>query len=86
MNSEVFYQTFWMRAYNHPTPKRSVVYSASPLVKKLDRGSMKRDDLKGDISTTDRYVDGAGHARFKGNKALKGPQFLDSNRNSLLVS
>ena len=70
-----------MRAWNHPTPKRSVVYSPSPLVKQLDRGSMKRADLKGHMSTTDRYLDAAGRARFKGNKALKGTQFLDFNDN-----
>ena len=42
---------------------------------------MKRADLKGDMSTTDRYLDAAGRARFKGNKALKGTQFLDFNDN-----
>lgn len=73
---EVFYQTFWMRAFKHPTPKRTVVFSSSALIKKLDRGSMKRAELQGDVSTTDRYTNKNGQVKFKGNKNLKGTQCL----------
>ena len=77
--AEVFYQTFWMRAYKHPTAKRTIVFSNSALVKYLDRGSLKRSQLKGEHSTTDQYMNREGAKKFKGNKKLKGTQFLGWN-------
>ncbi len=76
--SKVFYQTFWMRAFNHPTPKRTIVFSPSALVKKLDRGALKRSQLQAEIQTTDQYVSKEGKKRFKGNSNLKGTQFHSS--------
>ena len=54
-----------MKALNHPTPKRSIVFSTSALVKTLDRGALKRNQLQGEIDTTDQYVSKERKKRFK---------------------
>lgn len=72
----MFYQTFWMKAWGHLTPKRSFVLSNTHLVGQLDKGPMKRKALESEISTTDTYVTKDGRKRFKGNSNLKSTQFL----------
>mmetsp|Transcript_40679 Transcript_40679/g.63947 ORF Transcript_40679/g.63947 Transcript_40679/m.63947 type:complete len:346 (-) Transcript_40679:30-1067(-) len=71
---KVYYQSFWMKWFRHPTPKRTTVYSSSPLIKELDMGPLTRNHLTPEVQTTDRYQNGSGKARFKGNKNLKGTQ------------
>ena len=46
---------------------------------------MKKEALKGEVSTTDRYVDKAGRVRFKGNKNLKTTQLLGFISANVLV-
>ena len=80
---EVYEQTFWMRAFGHPTPKRSVVYSNSALIGSLHTGKMTREDLKPEFGTTRRYVNREGKQRFPGNARLKSTQ---SSGNSICQS
>lgn len=74
--AEVFVQSFWMKWFAHPTPKRSFVISNSALIRMLDKGSMKRSELESSVATTDRYVNAKGEQRFTGNKNLKSTQCL----------
>ena len=76
LGTQVFYQTFWMKAWGHHTPKRSFVLANTHLVGQLDTGKMKRKALESEISTTDTYVSKDGRKRFKGNGNLKATQFL----------
>lgn len=74
--AEVFLQTFWMKAFGHPTAKRTVVYSNSSKIRLLNTGSMSRSSLACQVQTTHRYVAKDGKVRFAGTKQLKGTQFL----------
>lgn len=73
---QVFYQTFWMKAYGSATPKRTIVYSNTSHVKMLDCGQLTRAQLASTVRTTKQYVSKAGRKRFAGNANLKGTQFL----------
>ena len=73
----MFRQHFWMRALQHPTPKRSVLFSNSGWVNQFSFAArMKKTDLKSEFSTTTRYVSRSGKVRFKGNAMLKSTQNL----------
>lgn len=74
--AEVFLQTFWMKAFGHPTAKRTVVYSNSSKIGLLNTGSMSRTSLACQVQTTRRYVAKDGKVRFAGTNKLKGTQFL----------
>lgn len=66
-----------MRAFGHPTAKRTVCYSNSSLIARLDMGSLKRTDLVTGVATCERYIAKCnGKKRFKGTAALKGTQCL----------
>lgn len=73
--AQVYFQTFWMKAYGSATPKRTIVYSNSAKIKMLDAGSMKKKDLATTVRTTTQYVAKDGTKRFAGNQNLKGTQF-----------
>ena len=77
--TQVFFQTFWMRSFGSPTPKRTVVYSNSPKIKMLDAGPMRKGELRSNIRTTKQYLGKDGRKRFAGNENLKGTQSLGSN-------
>lgn len=74
--SQVFYQTFWMKQFGAKTPKRTVVYSNTAHLKKLDLGPMKREALLSDVKTTKTYYSKDGRKRFCGSEHLKGTQIL----------
>lgn len=74
--TQVFYQTFWMKSFGSPTPKRTVVYSNSPQIKMLDAGVLRKGELRSNIRTTKQYVGKDGRKRFAGNENLKGTQSL----------
>lgn len=66
-----------MRAFLHPTPKRTVLYSNSPSISMFSfAAKMTKLKLKAETKTTDSYTNQAGQKRFKGNKNLKGTQCL----------
>ena len=68
-----------MKAFGSATAKRTIVYSNSAGIGKLDAGPMKKAELQSDIQTTTRYVSKEGRKRFCGNENLKQTQFLEAN-------
>lgn len=66
-----------MGKYNHPSPKRTKVWSASWAIALLDQGQLKKKEKKKvKKPTTKKYVDSTGKERFHGTKALKDSQTL----------
>ena len=63
-----------MKAFNHATPKRTMVISNSPGIKRLDHGKMTRADLASDVATTDIYYNKAGTKKFTRNRNLTATQ------------
>ena len=74
----MFRQQFWMRAMNHPTPKRTILFSNTSWISDFSFAArMRKALLVGNISTTDKYIcKKTGKTKFKGNKNLKGTQLL----------
>ena len=67
-----------MKHYKSPTDKRTKVWSNSYKAVLLYRGKLDQKKKRSTISTTDKYIDGRGRQRFKGNKNLKESQTLSS--------
>ena len=67
---------FWMRKYSSLSWKRTWCWSNSPLISALDLGALTKTDKAGSQTTTTRYRDAKGRAKFKGNKHLKASQCL----------
>ena len=58
--------------------KRTLIWSTSPKIQKLDLGPIQKGVHKSLVKTAEKYKDRAGKDRYKGTgKALKGTQFLD---------
>lgn len=77
LTAKIYKQLFWMRAFLHPTPKRTVLYSNTTWISNLSfAGKMKKADLETTVKTTDKYVDSQGKTRFKGNSNLRSTQHL----------
>lgn len=74
--AKVYQQSFWMKAFGHPTPKRSFVVATTDKISRLNTGHMRRNELQAEIQTTKKYINKAGKVRFAGTKALKGTQLL----------
>lgn len=72
--TKIFVQDFWMKAWGHPTAKRTLCYSNSALVKALDAGRLPRALLESNVRTTRRYVSKSGKQRFTGTPALRDTQ------------
>lgn len=76
-SAKMFRQTFWMRALQHPTPKRTILFSNSPTFGMFSFAArLSKMQLATDTKTTDRYINGSGKKRFKGNGKLKQTQCL----------
>ena len=67
-----------MKAFGSATAKRTIVYSNSAGIGKLDAGPMKKAELQSEIQTTTRYVSKDGRKRFCGNENLKSTQVLEN--------
>ena len=63
-----------MKAFNHPTPKRTMVISNSSAIKRLDHGKMTKAALMSEVATTEIYYNKDGRKRFKGNANLTATQ------------
>ena len=76
--AKMFRQHFWMRAMDHPTPKRTILFSNTAWISEFSFAArLQKALLVGNISTTDKYVcKKTGKTRFKGNGNLKGTQLL----------
>lgn len=73
---------WWMQHYKAPTAKRHYGYANSPVVRRLDRGTLQRTKHGSDqqkIQTCEKYYDGSGKLRYKGTRHLKGTEPLASN-------
>ena len=77
--TEVFRSEFWMKHYNHGTPKRSCLWSTAWPIFFFNKGKLCRRKAQKSYDTTVRYIDSKGRARFKGSKDLKRTQILCSN-------
>ena len=68
-------QALWLRLWGHSIPKRTVLWSNSPLIRKLDAGKLrKRDRLTNEHLTT--WQDKKGRRRVAGTSKLKATQKL----------
>ena len=79
---------WWMQHYKAPTAKRHYGYANSPVVRRLDRGTLQRTKHGSDqqkIQTCEKYYDGSGKLRYKGTRHLKGTEPLASNSNCFPV-
>lgn len=79
---------WWMQHYKAPTAKRHYGYANSPVVRRLDRGTLQRTKHGSDqqkIQTCEKYYDGSGKLRYKGTRHLKGTEPLSSNSNCFPV-
>ncbi|CAL1151357.1 unnamed protein product [Cladocopium goreaui] len=68
---------WWMQHYKAPTAKRHYGYANSPVVRRLDRGTLQRTKHGSDqqkIQTCEKYYDGSGKLRYKGTRHLKGTE------------
>lgn len=71
---EVFKQSFWMRAFGSPTPKRTTLWSNSSGIRYFCTSKKARGKSKGP-KLADTYIDKAGKKRYKGNGNLRKSQF-----------
>ena len=82
--AKVYRVGLWMRLYGHSSDKRTLLWSSSYDVWRLNKGRMHRRKNAARSQTTKRYVSREGQRRFTANKdELKNSQNLGSNlRNS----
>lgn len=69
-----------MKLYDHPTEKRTKLWSTSCLIYRLNLGKLKASSgAKGakKIKTTKKYTDKNGKRRFTASKDLKSTQPFD---------
>ena len=78
LHAEVFRVCFWMKSFQSPTPKRTMVVSNWASIASLDLGPLRKQQLKtaGPDRTTKRYVDSQQQQRYSGLPALKQTQPL----------
>lgn len=74
--NQVFNIKFWMRHFNSPSMKPTMVISNHSAFGSFDLGPVKQSKKKKSKQTTKRYVDGSGKKRFSGTKSLKASQKL----------
>ena len=75
--AKAYKTAFFMRQHGAPTPKRTLIISNQAKVGMLHKGRFNLKASGHTVRTTDRYEDGSGAFRFKGNRALKQSQNLD---------
>ena len=70
-----------MMLYNSATPKRTVCWSSSTAVRRLDKGPVKKTHLKErtTVKTVNATYDAHGNRRFTGNSNLRKTQLLFHN-------
>ena len=74
----LYKQALWMKHWGHMCLKRTLLWSTSPKISKLNLGPIQKGQHKSLVKTAEKYKDKQGKDRYKGTgKALKGTQFLD---------
>ena len=76
LGPEVYHILFWMRNFNSPTMKRTMVLSNNSAFCTLDKGPVSKRKRRTARSTTKRYTAGDGKVRFVGTAQLKKSQSL----------
>ena len=71
----MYRQALWMGRFKHQTPKRTLLWSTSRAVGCLNLGALSKT-FKSKASTTKRYKDKQGRARYQGSDQLKQTQPL----------
>ena len=73
----MYKQALWMKHYGHMCLKRTLLWSTSPVIGRLDLGPIQKSKHKSLVKTAEKYKDKSGKTRYKGTGAvLKGTQFL----------
>lgn len=72
----IYQQAFWMSCWGHPNPKRTVLWSNSPVVRVFTTPKVAFAKCQGP-PTVDRYVSKrSGKTGYKGSKHLKKTEYL----------
>ena len=80
MTGQVYVCRMWMMHYNHPCPKRSVLWSSNHRVARFDKGVLRADFKKkqqaahGHVQPVKKSIGKDGVERYSGTAALKGTQ------------
>ena len=78
--TKTYKQAIWMKKYGHHIPKRTLLYSNSPLIRVLDYGRLRKSERGGD-SGVRKTTDRKGRTRVQGTKKIKETQPLACNLN-----
>ena len=74
--TKTYKQPIWLRKFGHIIPKRTLLWSNSALIRKLDWGKLHQSERGGD-SGVRTYIDAKGRKRVVGSAKLKATQLLD---------
>ena len=76
----MYRQSFWMAHYFHPNFKLTKVWSTARSIWKLDFGPLDQKTKANATTTTKKYINAKGEARFTGTQALKASQYPGINK------
>lgn len=76
IQAKVFLVKFWMRHYNSPSMKPSMLITNQEILGSLDLGVVPLGKRKRCKPTTKKYIDGSGKQRYVGTQSLKESQNL----------
>ena len=76
--SGIYRQGLWMKLYGHLCLKRTLIWSSSPAIRLLDLGPIRKGVHKSLVSTAVKYKSKEGAWRYKGTRALKSTQRLET--------
>ena len=65
-----------MKLWGHACLKRTLLWSTSDFISKLNLGKIQKIHHKSLVQTVKKYIDKSGKRRFHGTKALKATEFL----------
>ena len=74
--AQVYKQGFYMRKHGDLSWKPTWTWSVSPSIADLDLGPLTREERKGGMPTTKKWLARDGKKRFQGNCNLKQTQYL----------
>ena len=74
-STKIWRQSFWMRHWGSPSPKRTSIWSNSWQIRLFNKGRLQRAEMKKcNYPTSNKYKDRKGRARWSGNANLKSTQ------------
>ena len=75
LQTKTYKQGLWLRKFGHYIPKRTILWSNSPLIRKFDLGQLLASERGGDAGVR-QYIDKRGRKRVVGSAKLKATQRL----------